>query len=170
MTFAFGSEMIEIMEDREVCGLISRCCPRNSHGKAGNERKRERNRILETSWKRISISKSWNKHIWGGVWLDDCNRSLPVSGRQKFFFCFEIANYVYVVCHLLLLIVKKHKSNLNLMVFQQQVMRENVSETKQRNRLDVKQSYMFQKLRVSENFFAARLSLILGLKQQQISQ
>ena len=34
--------MMDVMEDREVWQLNSSCCPRNPHGKAGNEERRKR--------------------------------------------------------------------------------------------------------------------------------
>ena len=34
------------MEDREVCGLISSCCPRNPHGKAGNDERSKKSVVL----------------------------------------------------------------------------------------------------------------------------
>ena len=43
------SETMEVMEDVRCGGLISSCCPRNPHGKAGNEERRKSSLLLAKS-------------------------------------------------------------------------------------------------------------------------
>ena len=77
------SKMMDVMEDREVSGLISSCCPRNPNGKAGNEERRRRRRI---SFRKSKNHELYHMSVMMKAYLQKQLNTKPVSRNTMGFY------------------------------------------------------------------------------------